>query len=1200
MSNGFIKCRAALYSIIVWLQQPLFSQPRTSLLDVVYFVLATFASTGLKTAAFLFEIPIDLTSHPMESFSRLAQRDEHMGYMESYTSHMRRYRFAVAMFISSFAFILIQVTLFGWSLYRIGIPTDVEAVSTNVTLNASWDIGTDETLNYDTDGLDNCVYASTTYSCNSASATSLTIVNQTAPVGCTGSDTQVNTRAALKFSLSTIPNNATITNVELIVNVTNATTNTVTIGRTSSDAPDTLSCTTAGSSLSEAISAASPFMNTGAWNTTGSKTMDLGASADSAVQTRITGSDTIGLGIRIDSGTNNTIITSTDSASNKPQLRVTYTTPPEAPTNASHSANTTTGITWTWTDNASADTSNVIHNASHTVMCTAGAIASTGSTGSCAETSLNANTQYTRHPNAIDAQGNTDGPSMSAYTSIETPTGVSFSSVGQTSVTMTATGTLSHLTSGQSGLYFENVGPLTNSGWTTTNSWTETGLGANQSATYRVKARNGDSDETAVSSNATAYTLAVTPSVTNARTTSTWYTTASFPFTDGAGFGAGGVQYYRYIWDQVASHSFTGTESTWSDNNSNCPGSSCTTLSTTLTRTATSDASNWYLHLLSYNGQDVATDSGTDFGPYYFDGTNPTAIATVADGTGSDATYTTSTTQLSANWTAATDATSGLQKYEYAIGTTSGGTNVLTYTNNSTATAVTKTGLTLTNGTTYYISVRAVDTAGNTGAVTTSNGVTVNTSIPTITDNQTGDAVSRGVSGTTYDIDFAKASAGPQLDYAQYAVYTAAGKTGTLLKDWTNIFTTDTDTYTTNWPVDFSSLQEGTNYVSVRAYALDGLSNVTDDVFTIVKDTTAPVLTAMAAEVTATTATVTWTTNEAASTQAEFGTTSAYGTSSTLDSTMATSHNVDLSGLTADTTYHVRGLSIDAAGNAGSSSDTVFTTSAETIVAPTPTTSAGITTISNVRVIAGETIATFYWTTDEPATSRVDYGVATGYELQSSDTDLVTDHRIQVTGLPRGTTFHYQVTSIGSSTATSADDVFTTSTATSTVNRAIPPTVFAPIMADGARPTMTVTGLGRGGQRINVLIDKKLYRSVVLKGDSDLTVSFAARVDLQSIANGHHEITVQAMDHAGRTSIIRQKISFSVDDTAKSVVQVRRNTTYTVVRGDSLWSIAQDFLGNGQQYQRIIDANPQYFGSGHPTSPTIHPGWQLTIPAART
>jgi hypothetical protein len=116
------------------------------------------------------------------------------------------------------------------------------------------------------------------------------------------------------------------------------------------------------------------------------------------------------------------------------------------------------------------------------------------------------------------------------------------------------------------------------------------------------------------------------------------------------------------------------------------------------------------------NGQTVV--SGTDTTP-------PSAPPAVRDGTGSDISTTSSTTQLSANWDASSDAESGISGYQYAVGTTAGGAQTVNWTSLGNVTTVTKTGLTLTNGQTYYFSVRAVNGAGLTGAATNSNGQTV-------------------------------------------------------------------------------------------------------------------------------------------------------------------------------------------------------------------------------------------------------------------------------------------------------------------------------------------------------------------------------------------------------------------------------------------------------------------------------------------
>ncbi|HEY3061539.1 MAG TPA: fibronectin type III domain-containing protein [Chloroflexota bacterium] len=66
-----------------------------------------------------------------------------------------------------------------------------------------------------------------------------------------------------------------------------------------------------------------------------------------------------------------------------------------------------------------------------------------------------------------------------------------------------------------------------------------------------------------------------------------------------------------------------------------------------------------------------------------------------------------------------------------------------------------------------------------------------------------------------------------------------------------------------------------------------------------------------------TVATITWSTDEPSSSQVEYGHTPGYGSSTTLNSAMVTSHSVALNGLTPGRTYFFRVRSIDAAGNVG-------------------------------------------------------------------------------------------------------------------------------------------------------------------------------------------------------------------------------------------------------------------------------------------
>lgn len=91
-------------------------------------------------------------------------------------------------------------------------------------------------------------------------------------------------------------------------------------------------------------------------------------------------------------------------------------------------------------------------------------------------------------------------------------------------------------------------------------------------------------------------------------------------------------------------------------------------------------------------------------------------------------------------------------------------------------------------------------------------------------------------------------------------------------------------------------------------------------------DTIPPDISAVvASSVSTSMATIAWTTNEPADAQVEYGTSTSYGTSSSLNNSLVTSHSVGLTGLSAGTTYHYRVRSRDAAGNLAVSDDFTFT-----------------------------------------------------------------------------------------------------------------------------------------------------------------------------------------------------------------------------------------------------------------------------------
>jgi hypothetical protein len=127
-------------------------------------------------------------------------------------------------------------------------------------------------------------------------------------------------------------------------------------------------------------------------------------------------------------------------------------------------------------------------------------------------------------------------------------------------------------------------------------------LAANTQYSVSVDAKNGDGVSSGYSSSVAKYTFAKEPSVSCNKLPGTPYDTNDFTFTNIAGWGSGGVQYYRYVFNSEPSYTFNDTETQWSAGN--------------LTVYAPQEGS-YYLHLKSYNGDDIGVYTKS-FGPYLY------------------------------------------------------------------------------------------------------------------------------------------------------------------------------------------------------------------------------------------------------------------------------------------------------------------------------------------------------------------------------------------------------------------------------------------------------------------------------------------------------------------------------------------------------------------------------------------------------
>lgn len=103
------------------------------------------------------------------------------------------------------------------------------------------------------------------------------------------------------------------------------------------------------------------------------------------------------------------------------------------------------------------------------------------------------------------------------------------------------------------------------------------------------------------------------------------------------------------------------------------------------------------------------------------------------------------------------------------------------------------------------------------------------------------------------------------------------------------------------------------------------------DTSSVTIDTVGPVISAINSSISFPPgANISWTTDEVSTTYVEYGTTPGYGSSTTLNPTLTTSHTASISGLAQVTQYHFRVVSVDAIGNITTSGDSTFTTSGAT------------------------------------------------------------------------------------------------------------------------------------------------------------------------------------------------------------------------------------------------------------------------------
>jgi hypothetical protein len=306
--------------------------------------------------------------------------------------------------------------------------------------------------------------------------------------------------------------------------------------------------------------------------------------------------------------------------------------------------------------------------------------------------------------------------------------------------------------------------------------------------------------------------------------------------------------------------------------------------------------------------------------------------------------------------------------------------------------------LTLSNlraGTTYYYRAQWDDIDGNIGTSREQSFTTL--PAPTISNVTTS-----GINLSSATIQFTSSNAtSVQLEYG----INGLDKTQTL----------NTSMSTSTYSIPLSGLSPGTTY-NFKLDPYDTSGNIYDSPAsysfttppqpTITKVEFEPIPGALTG-----TEQLSWTTNVPATSQISYGLLNG-SRENQLDTTLTTSHSMDISNLNYDTQYSVTATSVDGLGNVANSDLQVFKSGVDT---RPPIISAVTIQPSIVGTGAdskGQLIVS--WKTDKAGTSQVTYGQGTSGNYSTTtaeNTALVNNHVVVVSGLSTSEVYHLQVVS---------------------------------------------------------------------------------------------------------------------------------------------------------------------------------------------
>jgi hypothetical protein len=194
----------------------------------------------------------------------------------------------------------------------------------------------------------------------------------------------------------------------------------------------------------------------------------------------------------------------------------------------------------------------------------------------------------------------------------------------------------------------------------------------------------------------------------------------------------------------------------------------------------------------------------------------------------------------------------------------------------------------------------------------TITGGTVDTQVPIVT------AFSIPLTSTSPTVPISSFTATDNIAVISYIITESSAAPSTSASGWSS-----------SVPISYTFSSAGPK--TLYAWAKDAAGNISVSksatVSILTSDTQAPTISSVSANsITSNSATIVWTTNESSDSQIEYGPTASYGSQTSLDISMVTSHSVLLNSLSPSTVYHYRVKSKDAVGNSATGPDNTFTT----------------------------------------------------------------------------------------------------------------------------------------------------------------------------------------------------------------------------------------------------------------------------------